>query len=94
MEKIEAAAIRFDDCTWSVPQPGRHHDVIAFILKERPWLRTVGGQQGFCTDSGRFVDREEALAIAKAADQIRQRVGPDGVPFEIHPRELFSEDVW
>lgn len=94
MEKIEAAAIKVDDVVWTVPQPGRHHDVVAFILAERPELQSVIGTQGFQTDAGRFVGREEALAIAKAADQIKPRAGFDGIPYELHPRELFSEDVW
>lgn len=89
------AAIRLDGCTWSCPRPSRHHDVIAFVLKSRPELKHVGGQQGFVTSLGRFVDRTEARKIAEAADQIiAGRVDKDGIPYKaVHPH-LFSEDVW
>jgi hypothetical protein len=60
MEKIESAAIRLDGRVWSQPKPARHHDVIAFILKSVLGLHFVQGEQGFVTDTGRFVDRKEA----------------------------------
>lgn len=94
METIEAAAIRYDGVTWTVPRPGRHHDVIAFALRERPWLESIGGEQGFVTSTGRFVDRKEARQIAEAANQIIESCGADGVPFKRQHPDLFSEDVW
>lgn len=95
MEKIISAAIDFDGVVWTVPRPGRHHDVIAFIIKDRPWIDHVGGTQGFWTSDERFVEREEARKIAEAADQIiASRIGPDGVPYKFQHSQLFSEDVW
>ena len=95
METIEEAAIDFDDVVWTVPRPGRHSDVMDFIMKERPWITFVGGTQGFWTSKGRFVEREEARNIAEAAYQIIEgMIGPDGVPYKFQHRELFSEDVW
>jgi hypothetical protein len=43
--------------------------------------------QGFVTNTGRFVEREEAWDIAMAADQIIKRVGGD-------EGRLFSENLW
>lgn len=44
-------------------------------------------EQGFITNKGRFVDRTEALAIAKANDQIRCDIGYE-------PKELYSEMLY
>lgn len=43
--------------------------------------------QGFLTNHGRFVDRKEALKIAKANNQIRYSIGYD-------PNWLFSEMLY
>ncbi len=95
VERIEAAAISLDGVVWSVPRPGRHHDVIQHVLRKRPELDFVGGAQGFVTSTGRFVGRYEAKDIARAADQIiASEIGPGGVPFKRQYPELFSEDVW
>ncbi len=93
-EKIKAAAIKFDDVVWSVPSPGRHHDVIAYILRERPWYERVGGTQGFVTSQGRFVEREEARKIAECADQLIKSDKDDaGIPIVRQHRELFDEVI-
>lgn len=44
-------------------------------------------RSGFVTRSGRFVDRVEALAIAKACSQLKY-------PLPESREELFSEDLW
>ncbi|WP_316201019.1 MULTISPECIES: hypothetical protein [unclassified Bradyrhizobium] len=93
-ETIERAAIFCDHVTWTVARPGRHHDVIAYIAPERPWLVSIRGQQGFVTSTGRFVGREEARKIAEAANQLIPTYGEDGVPFIRQHPQLFSEDVW
>jgi hypothetical protein len=41
--------------------------------------------QGFYTSAGRFVDRVEAVEIAKAAGQITEPKWPP---------QLYSEDLW
>ena len=43
-------------------------------------------EQGFLTDAGRFVDREEAWIIAEKANQIIQQSGGYGT--------LYSEDLY
>lgn len=42
--------------------------------------------QGFLTNKNRFVDRTEALAIAKAAKQVNES--------KIYSKRLFSEDLY
>jgi hypothetical protein len=45
-----------------------------------------GKAQAFVTNTGRFVSREEALAIAKAAGQYIRKTG--------NQHHLFSEELW
>ena len=86
MTGIQAAAIRAPDGqVFSVPRPGRHHDVISLMI-EAGWLAPIRGVQGFITDDGAFVDRTAALEIAKANGQIVQKHGSANL--------LFSEDMW
>lgn len=44
-------------------------------------------EQGFITNYGRFVDRKEALAIAKQNNQIKYSIG-------YGPEELYSEMLY
>ncbi len=41
--------------------------------------------QGFLTNKNRFIDREEAVKIAKKANQLIR---------EVNPKMLFSEDIY
>lgn len=86
-ETIERAAIRDDaGVVYSVPRPGRHHDVINHMIDDLKWAPPVVGEQGFTTSTGRFVNRQEAMKIAKAAGQLIA---------EPHvPDMLFSEDIY
>jgi hypothetical protein len=94
-ETIERAAILVDGDVWDVPQPGRHNDVIniyVYGMTQPPEgsakLRSLRHfEQGFLTSTGRFVGREEALSIARAANQIIKRCGGD-------EDELYSENLW
>ena len=78
-ESIEAAAIkRASGEVVSLPAPARHCDIICHIAAPyKPGKPTIiladGGVQGFVTNTGRFVTREEAYTIAKEAGQILQR---------------------
>ena len=99
MDHIIASAIRFNGKVWSVPRPGRHHDVIQHVIKTNSEIKFVGGEQGFIAGDGatqgRFVDRLEARKIAEAAKQlIAGRRDNDGVPYVAQDDRLFSEDVW
>lgn len=87
-ESIARAAIRVDGQVWSVPRPGRHHDVVRQYCKDTgvermPLQSEEKSVQGFLTSRGRFVDRHEAAALALEAGQI-----------DTHTPKLFSEDVW
>lgn len=97
-ETIERAAIQArDGRVWSVPRPGRHHDVIA-VMATRPDhdpRDCAPERQGFTTSTGRFVDRVEGMRIAKAAGQLVPDFAPDGVTIMREPGDLlFSEDLF
>jgi len=83
MVKIVAAAIIQDGKLYTLPSPARHHDLISLIYGEIG--RRVDGRQGFVTEDGTFVDREEARRIVVKNGQC---------PTPCHCRELFSEDLW
>lgn len=86
MEKIERAAIWHKGLVYSVRRPGRHDDVIRVMAKRPNHKAADTRHQGFTTDAGRFVDRKEALVIARIANQVIEKHG--------NPLELYSEDVW
>ena len=69
-----------DDDIYSIEIGRRHNDIIARFGKDVLCLT----QQGFYTSFGRFVNREEALQIAKDAGQVKE---PD-------LDKLYSEDLY
>ena len=85
METIEAAAISHDGIVYSVPRPGRHHNVCHVMMAQGLPPETMR-LQGFVTSTGRFVDRREAAIIARDAGQLLRKTNPTDL--------LFSEDVW
>lgn len=89
-ERIERAAIRHADGTvFDVPRPGRHSHVIALMsAMDKPFAcpEEECHEQGFITNTGRFVDRYEARKIAEAAAQLIERA--------MNLPQLYSEDVW
>lgn len=90
-DRIVAAAIRTEDGRiFTVPPPGRHHDVIALMHREQVPLATVlRAEQGFATEKHPFVLRMAALRIAVEAGQFRGEP-----PAASTTHGLFSEDVW
>jgi hypothetical protein len=87
IERIVAAAIFYNGVVYSVPAPGRHHDLIRIMkVQGLPDQLLDLRNQGFLTSMGRFVDRYEAAKIARAAGQIIREPTP--------PDMLTSEDVW
>lgn len=82
--RIIAAAVQFDGLTYCMPAPHRHHHIIA---KLRSFEESLGAAQGFLLSDGRFVDRAVARAVAIDAGQVKD-------PAVLHPRHLFSEDLW
>lgn len=85
-ERIVAAAIKYDDVVYHASPPGRHHDVIFYMYSLGIRGVHVCRYQGFITNTGRYVGREEACKIAKKAKQILIKTNPTYM--------LFSEDVW
>jgi hypothetical protein len=87
--KITHVAIKFQGITYSLPAPNRHHDVIRHII-ETTGVETVNAydeNQGFLDESGRYLNRTQALGSAMLNNQIKPGVTPK-------LRKLFSEDVW
>lgn len=78
---IKAAAIIHDGKPWT---GYRHHLIMRDIVEVcGPQVAPINGEQGFVTDDGRFVDREEAAKIAFESGQMPS-----------HVKRLFSEDLW
>lgn len=98
-ERILCAAIWVDDGEFHIHQPTksgfvvcgyRHANIISSLHVLAPLQNAAMRRmstQGFLTSKGRFVDRVEALEIAKAAGQLlRGTGGPGG--------QLYSEDLY
>lgn len=90
-ERIVAAAVQYDGLTFSKAPPARHAHIVR-SMHEIGLLGDVGltelREEGFLTSLGRYVNREEACIIARAAGQLehRTKTGP--------AHALFSEDLW
>lgn len=82
-DPIIAAAIKLDGKIFSVPKPGRHHDIIHKMVQDG--VKPHAGIQGFVTQSGKFVDRQTGAKIAISNGQVSKLLSPP---------ELFSEDLW
>lgn len=97
VETIVAAAYRVDSVTVegcapyklivSVSTPGRHCH-ISWWLGAHGMTGEEQRDQGFLTSTGRFVDRKEGCAIARAAGQIDEEKKTGGA------NTLYSEDLW
>lgn len=84
-EVIIAAAIKAGDVVVTVERPGRHGNLISAAGRITGDCMQ-GGEHGFLTSYGRFVDRTEAAQIAVARGQ--------GAPRDVCNSRLFSEDLW
>ena len=94
-QRIVCAALKYPDGT--IVTGPRHFDSVMQAHIERLPFRTryaddAGGdlakpQQGFIDQSGTFLDRNVAHAVAKVADQIIRRVGGD-------ESTLYSENLY
>lgn len=93
-ERIAAAAIHLAPLTLSMPPPARHHNLIRQAAANGIEARICSDMQGFVTSIGRFVDRREAMLIARAQGQLIPRAA-GFMEGEISSGDvLFSEDVW
>lgn len=95
VESITTAAIRVNGEIWTLPRPARHHILIR-SWSDAHWIHdpTTGDgrgsrlpeyDQGFMTSKGRFVGRDEAESIARAAGQVKG---------DLIGAKLTSEDLW
>lgn len=71
---------RHIDDIYSIEIGRRHNDILARFGKSYLDIH----KQGFYTSYGRFIDREEALLIAKKAGQVKEDFN----------KKLFSEDLY
>lgn len=67
--------------------PDMHNFLNLFEDETNGQYRLTEVAQGFITNNGRFVDRKEALKIAKANNQIIRDIGYE-------PDELYSEMLY
>lgn len=82
--RILTAAIKANGMIITMPRPARHCNILA-AMPAKMARAVLPSDQGFLTDTGVFLRREEALDVAKHAKQLRK---------ETAHRELFSEDLW
>lgn len=82
-ETIIAAAVMLDDEVWQLPSPARHHHILWAIDQVLPGRAIEAHEQGFITNTGRYVGRTDARRIAIMAGQT-----------DTDKPELFSEDLW
>jgi hypothetical protein len=84
-ERIISVAISSFGIIASLPAPARHGDVLRKLFDFNQTVVVGADRQGFLTNTGRYVNRRDAAAIALAAGQIdKLQVTPD----------LYSEDLW
>lgn len=81
---IMAAAIKLDGTVHSLPPPARHHTIIGHLV-EQGHKPPIGGEQGFITSDGEFVNRFRAGQYARRSGQIEKLKWPP---------DLYSEDLW
>ena len=96
-ETIVAVAHQWMGLTFSLPAPARHHDVIhAMANAGLPHEARGLDAQGFLTNTGRWVTREEAAVVAEKAQQPLRPIELRGsVADKAYPlRRLYSEDLW
>ena len=91
-EFIICAAIRLDD-TGKIYYGHRHNNCFDALNGELSWtmnrqeISKIKETQGFITNLNRFVEREEALIIALANNQVLDKD-------EIQGKKLYSENIY
>jgi pSer/pThr/pTyr-binding forkhead associated (FHA) protein len=87
---IIGVAIKHNDIMICLPQPNRHHHCIRYAVGVLGITNTPIGakpfSQGFYTETGVYLNRQEAFIYAQQHNQI------SGDTY--HNRDLFSEDLW
>lgn len=106
---VKQAAIRCRGITWTLPRPARHHHILHVM---RQALHDAGTAmhllderevQGFLTNTGAFLTREQAADVVRkgSPNQLRRfqiwggrRYEFEGPGDPMLGRELYSEDLW
>ena len=83
VEHVVQVAIRCSGKTWVLNWPCRHGHIIQMLSQMSECDKLGPNTQGFVTNTGRFVDRKEAMLIARSAGQTTS-----------DDEFLYSEDVW
>ena len=63
----------------------RHADIFEQMFKMHIIYDKPSAVQGFMTDDDKFIDRYEAVYVARAANQ---------VSIDFNETQLYSEDIW
>lgn len=84
---ITHVAIRFRNEIYSLPPPNRHHHIIWEIAKILNIESVDLEEQGFLDETGKFYNRQDALAHALICNQVKNIA-------LIRAGRLFSEDLW
>lgn len=86
---ITRVAIRFQGKIYSLPSPYRHHHIIPLIAEKTgvEFVDVDYDDEGFLDESGKYYNREQALAHALLNNQVKD-------PSKVRSGMLFSEDVW
>ncbi len=87
---IVGVAIKNAGKVWSLPKPNRHHNVIRHIVEVTGNGIKCSDVHGFITDDGVFLNRCEAMVLARVNGQLNRR---PGAQFYQGP-DLYSEDLW
>ena len=86
--KITHVAIQYAGRTYSMPAPNRHHNVVRHIAETTGDGIRGPDVQGFLDETGRFLRRTQAYALAARSGQLKRNPGG------YQGSELFSEDLW
>ena len=93
---ITHAAIKQGETIFALPKPSRHHNIL-WLMREYQWkYQSKPYGQGFLLENGEFVSREEGLKIAIESGQVDPNNPSKNNQYRdnIHPTQLFSEDLW
>ncbi len=96
MEKLVCSAIKFQmigDEYFQIMCGKRHPNVFEKMFKLGIQYDKTTHIQGFLTSEDRFVDRFEAIDIAKNANQLSEEV-IERLNRSKYSQQLYSEDVW
>ncbi len=81
---IKSSAIKLED--GRIITGPRHHNIIKKCIIELEMVPPIHGEQGFVTDIGVFLNREDAAIHALEIGQIKE--------LKFNSTQLFSEDIW